>query len=72
MKSTFMIELETTTQIQDHKIKQKVVLLDAKMVGGETVVSRVCGTMERQLRDALIKLGWTPPKSEATYLDKHF
>ena len=67
MKHKFTIELETTTQIRGKTIKQAVVLLDAKVMAGQTggvvVASQILDTLESQVRDALIKLGWTPPKS---------
>ena len=51
------------TQFNKELIKQSTVLMDdGKIIS--TMASRVVRLEEQGVRDALIKLGWTPPKDE--------
>lgn len=74
MKHKFTINIETHTEIKGKIIMQRAVLLNTKRPDGEELFRRVCDTSEKELRDALIKLGWTPPEPEFVELidNEHF
>jgi hypothetical protein len=61
MKHKLTIDIEILTEIKDKTVTQRAVLLNAKVPSGTELFRRVCDTSEKELRDALIKLGWTPP-----------
>lgn len=73
MKHEFTIEIETDTCIKGKEIIQRIVLLNTKVIGGEELARRVCDTSEKELRGALIELGWAPPEDQpASIDDEHF
>lgn len=68
IKHKFTIDIETFTEIKGKVITQRVALLSTRVPNGEELFRRVCDTSEEELRRALVKLGWTPPKSEPVEL----
>lgn len=55
-------DLETTI-LDNGDIEQRLMCLDG-LHGPEVVARWVIGTRESSVRDALVKLGWTPPQGE--------
>ena len=53
-----------TTPFTDGKILQIVDLESENMI--QTIMRDVLDTKEKQIKQALIKLGWTPPNGEIT------
>lgn len=73
MKHELKIGVETSTKIEGTSIIQRVVFLNTKIADGQELARRVGDTAEAGLRDALIKLGWTPPKDQSKPIDnEHF
>lgn len=59
--------LSVTTDIQDGKIIQEL----TNQVGPdltESMMRTIIDTKEEHVKEALIKLGWTPPKDKHCYL----
>lgn len=52
----------TTTPLPDGKITLTVDVFGPSF--REQLMRRVVDTQEKQIREALIKLGWTPPKDK--------
>lgn len=57
------MEYTVETKFNKELIKQSTVLSDGNSVIS-SVVSNIVRLEEQGVRDALIKLGWTPPKDE--------
>ena len=58
----------TSVDEEKGRILQEVVLEDELSSIRETISRRVIDTQEEQARQALIRLGWTPPKEEVVCL----
>jgi hypothetical protein len=59
------MEYSVETQFDKNLIKQSTVLSDGDGVVS-SVVSNIVRLEEQGVREALMKLGWTPPKDEET------
>lgn len=57
MKETWSFNLVSILDKKEQKIHQ--VLMDNQK---EVLLRWVCDTREKRIKEALIKLGWTPPK----------
>lgn len=57
-----MSEYRINTQVfADGKITQQSELVDDHLPSLRDIARRVIDTQDQQIREALIKLGWTPP-----------
>lgn len=62
--SDMKIKIKCDTEIKGKKIIQKIYIPDSSLFNGYEVASRVMDTSEKEIKEALIRLGWTPPKDE--------
>ncbi|MBE9571682.1 MAG: hypothetical protein IMF11_13725 [Proteobacteria bacterium] len=63
------IDIRCDTEVDGKRIIQRITLpsiLQTDPHDGHELATRVCDTAEKGIREALIKLGWTPPKDEPT------
>jgi hypothetical protein len=66
-RTEIKIRLNCETKVEGKKIMQRISLpgfLRDESPKGHELATRVCDTAEKGVREALIKLGWTPPKNE--------
>jgi hypothetical protein len=65
MKDKTTIKIKVITEIKDETIFQRVILLGTEPSKSVELIRQACDTTEKELRDALIALGWTPPEDKS-------